>query len=533
MENKNENHQLITIKNKYTSKTMENKKFQSRTKKIKLSLNNKKQNTSHKITKSHRNLSTNKINKKQNKINDSNTNYFLDKSAKIKKQEAQLKKLETIDLIEKNTKNIYDWNILLNNPNLGLYYKKKEYKNLEIDPQIKDQNSKQSNRTIVLVDLTESQVKKYFGKKSNNIKGRNLKYVVKNKNNSNSPLNTLNSNEESKKSKFSQKRALTETMNEINDKNIISNNIRPRSIYSVRKPEEIFYFSNDFSDYYKEDLKTFCEKMPLLKARINTCNKKLKQEIIRQRIKSSKEEIKLNEIINNIKTDSIKFKKLDLIIAGERKNAEPLLRNTYYQENPHLKKVNEHIKMYYKTMKPYGNNKGNIDYTKNERWRPSYEIKNLREKHQQKQYSNVGTSMDNFDLNDNYYGKNFNKKPKLILSYYNNDDPDIKYFNFLVNKYNNNRTISSNNEINNDFNTINDKIKENIYLSNFHINDDKNNQKEIASKEFSRFPFIIEQYQKYNKENNLERKKYNIDNNTYQDHKYFVTETTKNTINEY
>ena len=90
-------------------------------------------------------------------------------------------------------------------------------------------------------------------------------------------------------------------MNEINDKNIISNNIRPRSIYSVRKPEEIFYFSNDFSDYYKEDLKTFCEKMPLLKARINTCNKKLKQEIIRQRIKSSKEEIKLNEIINNIK----------------------------------------------------------------------------------------------------------------------------------------------------------------------------------------------------------------------------------------
>ena len=134
-------------------------------------------------------------------------------------------------------------------------------------------------------------------------------------------------------------------MNEINDKNIISNNIRPRSIYSVRKPEEIFYFSNDFSDYYKEDLKTFCEKMPLLKARINTCNKKLKQEIIRQRIKSSKEEIKLNEIINNIKTDSIKFKKLDLIIAGERKNAEPLLRNTYYQENQHLKKVNEHNKM--------------------------------------------------------------------------------------------------------------------------------------------------------------------------------------------
>ena len=277
--------------------------------------------------------------------------------------------------------------------------------------------------------------------------------------------------------------------------------------------------------------------MPLLKprVRITTSNRKLKQEILRQRIKSSKEEIKLNKVIENVKMDSIKFKKLDLIIAGERKNAEPLLRNTYYQENPHLKKDNnKHIKMYYKTMKPYGNNKENIDYTKNERWRPSYEIKNLRENKNQKQYSNVGTSMDNFDLNDNqnYYHQNFNNKSKLVLSYYDKNVPDIKYFNLLVNKYDH-RTIY--NEINkNEFNNDKDKIKENIYLSTIQNKNNRNRsiKKEITDKELSKFPFIIEQFKKYNKENSLEEKENDLGNKIHQENKYFLTETTKNIFNE-
>ena len=191
---------------------------------------------------------------------------------------------------------------------------------------------------------------------------------------------------------------MTEIINDFKKKESTYHNIRPRSIYSIRKPEETFYFSNDFNDYYKEDLKTFSEKMTLLKPRIKASNLKLKKEILRQRFKSLKEEKKLAEVINNVNHQNIKFKKLDLIIAGERKNVEPLLKNIYYQENPHLKRKLEHMKLYYKTMKPYGNNNDNIDYNKNERWRPSNEIKKLREKHQKK-YNNVGTSMDNDNSN--------------------------------------------------------------------------------------------------------------------------------------
>ena len=538
MEYNNNGNQLITIKNNFFLKTFPNKKVSTETKKINLKIKNKKSNSRHKNTKSHSDLHTNKNTKKKIKLYDSFKNNYMEAPNKIQKSESQRKKLETIDLIEKNTKNIYDWNILLHNPNLGLYYKKNEYKKLELNKEKKEQNNNLPKFPVVLLDLSENQVKKYFAPKKTFI-GRNNKLSSSlNKNNSNnSPYSSFNSIKENKnKNKLSQKRAMTETINEIKNKDIISHNIRPMSIYSIRKPEETFYYSNDFNDYYKEDLKTFSEKMTILKPRIKASNKRLKKEILKQRIKSSKEEKKLNEVIKNVKNQSIKFKKLDLIIAGERKNVEPLLKNIHYQENPHLKRTNDHIKLYYKTMKPYGNNNENIDYTKNERWRPSNEIKYLREKHKQlKKYNNVGTSMDNSNIinknDDNIY---YNNNSKLILSYYDKDDPDIKYFNYLINR-NNNKESNYNNEMNN-YNYINDddKIKEKIYLSTIqNYNKDSNNiKKELTKKEFSKFPFIIEQYKQYkksNKDNNQEKEQLNV--KTYTNPNYFITETTKNTFN--
>ena len=354
-------------------------------------------------------------------------------------------------------------------------------------------------------------------------------------NNSNPKNNEISINEKDKKNNFSQKRIMTEINNEMKDNKIISHNIRPISIYSIRKPGQTFYFSNDFNDYYKEDLKQFSEKMPLLKARINASNTKLKQEIKKQRIKSSKEEKILNGLIKNVENQKIKFKKLDLIIAAERKNVEPLLKNIYYQQNPHLKKINEHIKMYYKTMKPYGNNKDNIDFTKNERWRPSMEIKNLREKYK-KTKNNVGTSTDNYDLMEKYNYDYFNRKPKLILSYYNKDDPDIIFFDYLV-KRNKSHTINSNYEINN-YQSINDddKIKEKIYLTSYQNGKNNIYKNQLIKEELSNFPFIIEQYNQYEKfynQNNQEEE--NVLNNSYNnnEYKYFITEGNKSNINEY
>ena len=463
-------------------------------------------------------------------------NNYMDYSDKISKTEIQKKKLDSIDLIEKNTKNIYDWELLLSNPNLGLYYKKDQYKKLEENTGKKEIKNKFPKNPVVLVELSENELKKYFPK---NTISKFISNFQNKMNNSNSQKNGISINDKNKKNNISQKRVMIEINNDIKDKKIISHNIRPVSIYSTRKPEETFYFSNDFNDYYHQDLKQFSEKMPLLKARVNTSNKKLKKEIIKQRIKSSKEEKILNELINNVENQKIKFKKLDLIIAGERKNVEPLLKNIYYQQHPHLKKMNEHIKMYYKTMKPFGNNKDNIDYTKNERWRPSMEIKHLREKYI-KTRNNVGTSTDINDLMERYDYDYYNRKPKLILSYYNNDDPDIKFFDYLV-KRNKSHTMNYNNDINNyqNYQSINDddKIKEKIYLTTFQDNKINNYKNQLIKEELSNFPFIIEQYKQYtqyNKENNEdEEEETNLNNsNNNSEYKYFITGGNKSTFND-
>ena len=277
-------------------------------------------------------------------------------------------------------------------------------------------------------------------------------------------------------------------------------------MYSNRNPEETFYFSNAFSDYYNEDLKSFSEKMPILKPKVKTSNKRLKKELIKQRIKSLMEE----KILNNIyEKDNLKLKKQDLIIAGDRKNAKPLLKSIFYQQNPELEiEEKKKVKNYYKTMKPYGNKEGNIDYTKNERWNPSKEIKNLREQSKnKKQYNSVGTSMDNSDFMNNKNGNHFKKKNKLILSYYDKDDPDIKFFDYLIKKYNN-KIYNIHNTDNND--SDNDIVKENLFLSNFKNKKVNTNIKtEYINKKISKFPIVLEQYKKYNKtsvENNKEEK---------------------------
>ena len=277
--------------------------------------------------------------------------------------------------------------------------------------------------------------------------------------------------------------------------------------------------SQNFNNKNKNELKNMPEKLSILKAKVMTSTKKLRNEIIKQRIKSSKEEKKLYEILNK---DNLILSKQDLIIAGgERKNAGPLLKNILHQQNPHLKTVKENNKLYYKTMKPFGNNYGNIDYSQNDRWKSSAEIKNLREK-EQKQYSNVGTSMDDNDLIKN---DDINNR-KLVLSYYDANDPDIKYFNCLLNKYNS-RVISFQNGKNmdyfNSFNSFNsdDKIKEKIYLSNIQNSKRCTSIKnKMKNKELSKFPFIVEHI-KMNTQS-TERK-----NKLFNDRKYFNTESNK------
>ena len=57
------------------------------------------------------------------------------------------------------------------------------------------------------------------------------------------------------------------------------NCFRPMSVYSQTDQDDIFYFFQSFSDYYKEDLKIFSQKMPILKVKIKQEPSRLKSAI--------------------------------------------------------------------------------------------------------------------------------------------------------------------------------------------------------------------------------------------------------------
>jgi hypothetical protein len=440
MDKVNNSKKKIIFQNNFFLKSIPDKReHENKYRNLLFNYNNKKSNHIRHTTKSQSILKFNK------NFDDKTSKENNDDYENIEKRKNIEKKLATIDLFEKNTENIYDWNILLNYPKSKLYYNKKEYKSLEEKINENEPNIELPKYPVILVDLNDKQIKRFFGKKAM-VEGRNDKqsFLVKKKNSPKYSSLSVSINDDSKTEKKYQKRALTQSNNntKIDTKNSISHNIRPISIYWDRRPEETFYFSNAFSDYYNEDLKTFSQKMPILKAKVITSNKRLKKEIIRQRIKLSKEEKKLSDILTK---DNIVFRKQDLIIAGERKNAEPLLKNIYYQLNPHLKKKKKHVKMNYHTMKQFQKRKGNVNIIKKGILKPNLEEINMRGKNQkQKQYNSVGTSIDNQDFihhnklnNDIKYHSS-----RLILSYYDINDPDIKYFNYLMSKYNN-RTLNT------------------------------------------------------------------------------------------
>ncbi len=73
-----------------------------------------------------------------------------------------------------------------------------------------------------------------------------------------------------KRPQSSTKRNLTSIDNSQNEKKNKKkgNCVRLMSVYSQRDQDDNFYFSQTFSDYYKEDWKTFSQKIPILKTKI-------------------------------------------------------------------------------------------------------------------------------------------------------------------------------------------------------------------------------------------------------------------------
>ena len=382
---------------------------------------------------------------------DSFINLLDEEAQRIDKINDKKQKLNFITLKENDIEGLYEWKTLFNHSRPLSHYTRINYKKpiLTEETDINDIKSPK-----VLVDLPDDKMLLFFGKnafendndnkkkkKSSSFRKKaNLNYNISNTA-SNDGTQTLKSNRSkfraSSKMKTSRTKVTGKKENNKTEKG--HNYIKPMSLYANFNPEDTFYFSNTFSDYYKEDLKSFTKKMPILKAKIKTNSKRLKRIINKQRIKSSLKEQQLYDLLVK---DSLALKKQDLIISAERKNPVPLMKSIYHQENPDAQEIKEHIRKYFNTMKPLGNDDGKTDFTKNDRWRLNRELIKFRK----------GKFNEE---NKNDYG--VGKKRRLILSYYNINDPDIQIFTNL--NTNENRMDHSFEFKNDNYNVFNEKYR--------------------------------------------------------------------------
>ena len=418
-------------------------------------------------------------------------------------------KLKDINLIEKNYDDLYDWTNLFNNSRPISSYTTLKKPKLSIK---EDNKVEEFKSPVVLVDLLEDQMNLYFGKnqflkadsEDNKFKVKNKlliknikkspkkskyinnKNIKNNKNIQNSNKLKLKSNSNTFGKKLSKKTSDNlKSQSNPSSKTLFHKHIRPMSVYSPRAGSFSFYFSSAFSDYYKEDLKSFSEKMKILKAKIKSNPNKLNHEIKTQRIISSKKERELNKIL---KLDHLNLGKQDLITAADRRNPVPLLKSIFMQKYPGKEVIKEHIKLYFNTMKPMGNETGPIDYTQNDRWRLSEQIAEMRDgkKHPKLKLDTYGINNDYLYLKSSSYfnsgNKIRNKQQNLILSYYNKDDPYIKMFENIINTKGNANNIKVIKET--DINELNQKRTFNPILENFKDNfSEKLNQNKINEEE--------------------------------------------------
>ena len=414
-------------------------------------------------------------------------NIIINEVNRINDVNQKKKKLNEINLIEKNYDELYTWENLFNNSRPLSHYttlKKRKITKREENKELEEFKS-----PVILVDLHEEQMNLFFGKKffpnesskkkiksakknfglNNNKTGKNninintnnnSNYIFlsnnKIKSNSQSQYSSINNTLKSKKSVSARNRIISSINTRKSQKKrdkTFHKHIRPMSVYSPRVNTGSFYFSNTFSDYYKEDLKSFSEKMKILKAKIKSNQSNLKNEIKTQRKISKIKERKLEDIINS---NNINFDKSDLIIAADRKNPIPLLKSIFKTNYPDKEFIKENIKMYYNTMKPMGNWDNNVDFTQNKRWRFIEKFSEMRE-----------------GIKTEYRRKEIGKNKNLILNYYNEDDPHIQMFQKIVR--NNKQTkikylkdIKEKNELNKikSFNPILNNIEDNFQFLN-------------------------------------------------------------------
>ena len=357
-------------------------------------------------------------------------------------------KLANITLYEKQKSDIdiYQWNNLFNQSipitsyvASSAYIKKqneklKKEENKNISEIKEEKKEKETKHPIVLVDLTEEEMKKYLPPDPTGIPSSNV--------------------------------------------------IRFQQLPFKGGSNEVFYFSNSFNDYYKMDFKQFIQRMPILKAKKRCESAKLNRQIKETKKKNREEELQREYIKNQMlnRLNNLYIEKQYLSLSNNANNIQPLMSSIHAQIYPGRgDELTKHDKIYIKSNKPLGSERdiNNIDYSINERDYQRTELRRL------KGIKNI-----------KYRPKSTTKKRRLRLSRYNINDPDIAIFKKveMLNKIenedeiniNDNKFINNSKEqfiMDNDLNKLEEIKKKEDFNKNIKENPDIEKTKNNINKE--------------------------------------------------
>ena len=181
-------------------------------------------------------------------------NYY--NNLEIKENQDQGDKLQSENIAQEDPNTVNALSINLKEDQMNLYFGKNNYLQTEgFKKKIRSAKEKYNINKDILIK-NDKKKSEYL---SINANINSINNVKSSREHSKNNSNTL----KSKKSKSARNRIMgnfnSRKLQKSKEKSF-NKFIRPMSVYSPRKNTCSFYFSNTFSDYYKEDLKTFSEK---------------------------------------------------------------------------------------------------------------------------------------------------------------------------------------------------------------------------------------------------------------------------------
>ena len=357
-------------------------------------------------------------------------NFMKEQINDIKKIEEKKNKINNINFIERNQnlKDLYKWKNLFNKSKaISSYINNKETSNIKNNTESKFDNFK---FPVVLIDLPEEDVKNIIYKTEHSLNYKDNKRINNKKNDKMKKTKSLNLI--TKNSNFYNKYSPINSPRNNNIKFNYNNCTKPSSINSPRNKNDVFYFSQNFNDYYKESLKDFSKKLKILQPKIKINNKLLQKTIKYSKKKRNEQDDKIKSLRDLIKTQPIYFLKKNDVLNLKRtnKNSSNIIKRFLSEIYKKEKKEKEKEK----------NNKENKVKTINNHCR---------------NYQNIQLKVNLNESTKNYLNS-FGEIKKLSLSTYRENDPALKIFYKLNNDdedYENNKSLLSfiSNKNNNNF----------------------------------------------------------------------------------